>query len=126
MKLAYTRALLTAALNGSLDEVAYAPDPIFGVEVPESCPGYRRRSSSPRTNGPTRQPTGLRPMNSPACSERILNSSPLRLPKRFGRLSPWSPEAGRGRLRDLQRSHLPCRHQGGQKEAPESFVEGRP
>ena len=38
MKLAYTRALLSAALNGSLDEVAYTPDPIFGVEVPESCP----------------------------------------------------------------------------------------
>ncbi len=38
MKLAYTRALLSAALNGSLDEMAYTPDPIFGVEVPESCP----------------------------------------------------------------------------------------
>jgi phosphoenolpyruvate carboxykinase (ATP) len=39
MKLAYTRSLLTAALNRSLDEVAYTRDPIFGVEVPESCPG---------------------------------------------------------------------------------------
>lgn len=34
----YTRALLNAALNGRLDDVDYYPDPIFGFEVPKSCP----------------------------------------------------------------------------------------
>jgi phosphoenolpyruvate carboxykinase (ATP) len=34
----YTRALLNAALNGELDDVAYYTDPIFGFEVPKSCP----------------------------------------------------------------------------------------
>lgn len=34
----YTRALLTAALNGSLLDVDYYTDPIFGFEVPKSCP----------------------------------------------------------------------------------------
>ncbi len=34
----YTRALLTAALTGKLNTVKYKKDPIFGFEVPMSCP----------------------------------------------------------------------------------------
>ena len=34
----YTRALLSAALNGKLDKVKFATDPIFGFEVPTQCP----------------------------------------------------------------------------------------
>src|SRR4026208_2011817 len=34
----HTRALLNAALNGKLDNVKYATDPIFGFEVPTECP----------------------------------------------------------------------------------------
>ncbi len=34
----YTRALLNAALTGQLDGVAYYTDPVFGFEVPTSCP----------------------------------------------------------------------------------------
>ena len=34
----YTRALLNAALNGKLDHVKFAHDPIFGFEVPTQCP----------------------------------------------------------------------------------------
>jgi len=34
----YTRALLNAALNGSLANVKYKTDPIFGFEVPVTCP----------------------------------------------------------------------------------------
>jgi phosphoenolpyruvate carboxykinase (ATP) len=34
----YTRALLNAALNGKLDKVKFAKDPIFGFEVPTDCP----------------------------------------------------------------------------------------
>jgi len=34
----YTRALLNAALNGKLDNVKYAKDPVFGFEVPTECP----------------------------------------------------------------------------------------
>jgi phosphoenolpyruvate carboxykinase (ATP) len=39
MKLAYTRAMVTAALNGDLDNVATRPDPVFGLPVPTSIPG---------------------------------------------------------------------------------------
>jgi phosphoenolpyruvate carboxykinase (ATP) len=34
----YTRALLNAALEGKLDEVEYYTDPVFGFEVPKTCP----------------------------------------------------------------------------------------
>jgi len=34
----YTRALLNAALTGKLDKVKYRRDPVFGYEVPTSCP----------------------------------------------------------------------------------------
>jgi phosphoenolpyruvate carboxykinase (ATP) len=37
MKLAHTRAMVRAALDGSLDEAETAEHPIFGVHVPRSC-----------------------------------------------------------------------------------------
>jgi phosphoenolpyruvate carboxykinase (ATP) len=39
MKLRYTRAMLNAALNGWLKDVAVERHPVFGVSVPKSCPG---------------------------------------------------------------------------------------
>jgi phosphoenolpyruvate carboxykinase (ATP) len=39
MKLSYTRAMITAALNGELDQVRFNPIPVFGVSVPEQVPG---------------------------------------------------------------------------------------
>ena len=39
MKLAYTRAMLNAAIRGDLDNVPAAPHPIFQVMVPRVCPG---------------------------------------------------------------------------------------
>lgn len=38
MKLAYTRAMVNAALNGDLDQVEYIQDPIFRLQVPTTCP----------------------------------------------------------------------------------------
>ena len=38
MKLAHTRALVAAALDGKLDSVEYLDDAIFGLAVPQSCP----------------------------------------------------------------------------------------
>lgn len=38
MKIAYTRAMITAALTGALDDVGYEVDPIFNLEVPTTCP----------------------------------------------------------------------------------------
>jgi phosphoenolpyruvate carboxykinase (ATP) len=38
MSLKYTRAMVTAALDGLLDSVKYVKDPIFNVLVPTECP----------------------------------------------------------------------------------------
>ena len=35
----YTRAMLNAALEGKLDDVEFATDPVFGFSVPKTCPG---------------------------------------------------------------------------------------
>ncbi|HLE27305.1 MAG TPA: phosphoenolpyruvate carboxykinase (ATP), partial [Anaerolineales bacterium] len=39
ISIAYTRALLNAALGGRLQGSEYAADPVFGFEVPRSCDG---------------------------------------------------------------------------------------
>lgn len=39
MKIAHTRAMVTAALDGLLDDVETEPDPVFGVHVPKHVPG---------------------------------------------------------------------------------------
>ncbi|MBI4502564.1 MAG: phosphoenolpyruvate carboxykinase [Gemmatimonadetes bacterium] len=39
MKLPYTRAMIHAALEGKLDDVATTPHPVFGVHVPREVPG---------------------------------------------------------------------------------------
>jgi len=48
MKLSYTRAMITAALNGDLNEVEYHQHPIFGVEMPVSCPNVPAEILNPR------------------------------------------------------------------------------
>ena len=39
MKLSYTRAMVTAALNGDIEKSEFVTDPTFGVKVPTSIPG---------------------------------------------------------------------------------------
>ncbi|GAA3950575.1 phosphoenolpyruvate carboxykinase (ATP) [Hymenobacter algoricola] len=48
MKLGYTRAMITAALEGQLTDVAFAKHPIFGVEVPASVPNVPTEILDPR------------------------------------------------------------------------------
>jgi phosphoenolpyruvate carboxykinase (ATP) len=38
MKLKYTRAMITAALEGKLNAVEFVIDPVFGVAIPVTCP----------------------------------------------------------------------------------------
>ncbi|MDU8886548.1 phosphoenolpyruvate carboxykinase (ATP) [Yeosuana sp. MJ-SS3] len=38
IKLKYTRAMITAILNGDLDNVEYEMHPIFGLDMPKECP----------------------------------------------------------------------------------------
>ena len=45
-----TRALLGAALDGSLARGGFRTDPAFGLEVPESCPGVEPKLLNPRAS----------------------------------------------------------------------------
>jgi phosphoenolpyruvate carboxykinase (ATP) len=47
-KLAHTRGLVRAALGGELAHVPFAPDPVFGVLVPQTCPGVPPEVLRPR------------------------------------------------------------------------------
>jgi phosphoenolpyruvate carboxykinase (ATP) len=38
IKLKYTRAMITAILNGDLDNIAFEQHPIFGLAMPKTCP----------------------------------------------------------------------------------------
>lgn len=48
MKLSYTRAMISAALNGELDKVQYTQHAVFGLSMPSSCPGVPSEILDPR------------------------------------------------------------------------------
>ena len=48
MRISHTRAMITAALSGALDSVAYETDPIFNLDVPTTCPGVPDEVLKPR------------------------------------------------------------------------------
>ncbi len=48
MSLKYTRAIVTAAIEGELDEVGYELDPVFNIHVPVMCPGVPQEVLRPR------------------------------------------------------------------------------
>ena len=51
----YTRAMLSAALSGALNEVSYTKDPIFGFEVPDSCPDVPDEVLNPASAWPNQK-----------------------------------------------------------------------
>lgn len=55
MNLKYTRAMVTAALNGELEKAQFVTDPYFGVQVPHLLPRRARRADD------SRQAVGRRP-----------------------------------------------------------------
>ncbi|HEU4469863.1 MAG TPA: phosphoenolpyruvate carboxykinase (ATP) [Flavisolibacter sp.] len=48
MKLSYTRAMITAVLEGKLDKVETIEDPVFGVAIPKEVPGVPSDLLTPR------------------------------------------------------------------------------
>ena len=48
MKLKYTRAMVTAALNGTFDSVKYKHDAMFNLDIPQSCPNVPTEIMNPR------------------------------------------------------------------------------
>ena len=52
MKIAHTRAMISAALGGQLDDVSYRTHPQFNVDVPATCPGVPENVLDPRSTWP--------------------------------------------------------------------------
>jgi phosphoenolpyruvate carboxykinase (ATP) len=50
VKLKYTRAMITAALNGDLDQVEYSTHTIFGMQQPKACPDVPTDILSPKAS----------------------------------------------------------------------------
>lgn len=48
MKLKYTRAMITAAMNGELNNVTFNEDPIFGVQIPVAVPNVPSELLTPK------------------------------------------------------------------------------
>lgn len=48
MKLGYTRAMITAALEGELDNVSYTNHEIFGLAMPNECPNVPNEILNPK------------------------------------------------------------------------------
>ena len=48
MKLGYTRAMITAALNGELNDVEFVNHEVFGLAMPVSCPNVPNEILSPK------------------------------------------------------------------------------
>lgn len=48
MKLSFTRAMITAALEGKLENMEFEEHPLFGVAMPKTCPGVPTEVLNPR------------------------------------------------------------------------------
>lgn len=48
IKLAYTRAMITAALKGELNKAVYVKHPVFGLQMPTQCPGVPAEILNPK------------------------------------------------------------------------------
>ncbi|HXD20359.1 MAG TPA: phosphoenolpyruvate carboxykinase [Vicinamibacterales bacterium] len=49
MQIAYTRAMIRAALSGALDTASYQKDAVFNLDIPQSCPGVPPEVLNPRS-----------------------------------------------------------------------------
>jgi phosphoenolpyruvate carboxykinase (ATP) len=54
IKLNYTRAMLRAALEGKFNSISFSVDPIFGLQIPSSCPGVPGELLNPQAIWPNK------------------------------------------------------------------------
>jgi phosphoenolpyruvate carboxykinase (ATP) len=55
ISIGFTRAMLSAALSGALAGVEYVQDPVFGFQVPRTCPGVPAEVLDPAAAWPSRK-----------------------------------------------------------------------
>ena len=106
MKIAHTRAMIRAILDGTLATVNVAPDPNFGVLVPQACPDVPA-SCSIRKPGPTQRAYDSSPRMSPGVRRTL---HPLRAFGATREKAAIAPAAyDRSPARPSSQSQLPSR-----------------
>ena len=55
MKISHTRTMVEALLSGALNDVPCTQDPVFGIQVPQACPGVPSEVLQPRSTWPNPQ-----------------------------------------------------------------------
>jgi len=55
IKLSYTRAMITAAIQSALDKTEFNTDPVFGIAVPKECPFVPAEILNPRNTWDDKQ-----------------------------------------------------------------------
>lgn len=60
MELGFTRAMIKAALTGALNKVKFSEIPIFGLQIPESCPDVPNSILNPRPTWPNEKDYDLK------------------------------------------------------------------
>ena len=90
MPIKATRALLTAALSGALDDAEYRIDPVFGFEVPVAVPGVDAALLDPRS---TWADPAAYDVEGGASSRRCSARTSSRVSQRTS--TPRSPQPGR-------------------------------
>lgn len=88
MKLKYTRAMISAAINGELDNVNYQEHPVFGLQMPVNCPNVPDNILNPRNTWADRDNYDDKANNlamafvknferhTPHCNLEIINAGP--------------------------------------------------
>jgi phosphoenolpyruvate carboxykinase (ATP) len=91
ISIAHTRALLNAALSGKLKDVEFHKDPVFGFDVPKTCPGVPTEILDPANTWPSRDEYNRKydalaarfienfKLMMKECPEHILEAGPKRL-----------------------------------------------
>jgi phosphoenolpyruvate carboxykinase (ATP) len=77
----YTRALLNAALEGKLNDVKFKKDPIFGFEVPQTCPNVPDEVLNPASSWPD-----------PKEYDRRYKDLAMRFKQNFGKFTDGTPQ----------------------------------
>lgn len=75
MEIKYTRAMVNAALNGSLEKCEFEVEPMFGLNIPVEVPGVLRKYSSRSEHGKTEQLTIKLPSSLQAVSMKTSRST---------------------------------------------------
>src|SRR5690606_1904445 len=81
MKLGYTRAMITAALNGELDNVEFANHEVFGLAMPVECP-----------NVPTKVLSTKNTWNSKEEYDKVANDLSKKFNKNFEKFADYASE----------------------------------